>query len=210
MNTFALQYNQGYYSQEELLKLGFASVGKNVLLSRETKIYNPSEISLGEYVRIDDFVILSGKIKIGNFVHLGAFSSITGGRVGVEIGDFCGMSSYSKIFALSDNFIDGFLIGPCVPDEFRQIIEKKVHLMRHCHIGSHSLVLPGSVFEIGACLGPMSLNLGHKLKAWNYYLGNPAKKIYTISQTKVLAFEKQLISMGGGNRSIFSTFGESA
>lgn len=196
-HAFALQNNQGYYSKEELAKIGFASVGENVLLSRETKIYGASQISLGEYVRIDDFVILSGKIKIGNFVHLGAFSSITGGNVGVEIGDFCGMSSYSKIFALSDDFIDGFLIGPCVPSNFRHLIEKKVHLTKHCHIGSHSLVLPGSRFEIGACLGPMSLNLGSKLKAWNYYLGNPAKSIYTIPSSQVLAFEKQVM-LGGG------------
>lgn len=198
MKSFALQNNQGYYSKGELAKIGFASIGENVLLSREAKIYGADQISLGEYVRIDDFVILAGKISIGNFVHLGAFSSITGGNVGVEIGDFCGMSSYSKIFALSDNFIDGFLIGPCVPSEFRHIIEKKVRLTRHCHIGSHSLVLPGSLFEIGACLGPMSLNLGHKLKAWNYYLGNPAKSIYTIPSSKVLAFEEEIMHGGGG------------
>lgn len=177
--------------------MGFASVGEHVLLSRETKIYGADKISLGEYVRIDDFVILSGNIKIGNFVHLSAFSSITGGNVGVEIGDFCGMSSYSKIFALSDDFIDGFLIGPCVPSDFRHIIEKKVHLTKHCHIGSHSLVLPGSFFEIGACLGPMSLNLGRKLKAWNYYLGNPARSIYTISSSRILTFEEQMLGGGG-------------
>ncbi|ANV98008.1 galactoside O-acetyltransferase [Helicobacter enhydrae] len=201
---FEKQYNEGFYSYEELLNIGFASLGKNILLSRQAKIYTPSKISLGNYVRIDDFCILSGKIEIGDFVHLGAFSSITGGNIGVKIGDYCGMSSYSKIFALSDDFVNGYLIGPCIPNQFRHIIAKEVVLTKHSHIGSHSLVMPGSVFEIGSCLGPMSLNLGRKFKKWNYYCGNPAKSIYTISSERVLSFEKEMLLniMGGGGKTI--------
>lgn len=199
---FQRQNNTGYYTQEELLDLGFAEIGSPILLSRKAQILNASKVSLGNFVRIDDFVILSGEIKIGSFVHLGAFSSITGGdEARVEVGDFCGMSSYSKIFALSDDLINGYLVGPCIPNTYRHIIQKHVTLTRHCHIGSHSLVLPGSRFDIGACLGPMSVNLGYKFKAWNYYLGNPAKDIFTIPKDQVLALEEELINhMGGGDR----------
>lgn len=187
------QYNEGFYSQKELKGLGFASVGENVLISRLARIYGISNISIGSNVRIDDFAILSGKIKIGNFVHIGSFSSITGGKVGVEIGDFCGMSSQSKIFALSDDFVNGYLVGPCVPADLRHIIEKPVTLTKHCHIGSHSLVLPGSIFLIGACLGPMSLNMGRKLQEWSYYFGSPARKVYDIDQEKILLSERKLL-----------------
>ena len=54
-----------FYSQEELMKIGFLSVGKNVLISKKASIYNPSVISIGNNVRIDDFCILSGKVTIG-------------------------------------------------------------------------------------------------------------------------------------------------
>lgn len=188
------QYNEGFYTLDELKTLGFASLGENILISRLSRIYGASNISIGNNVRIDDFVILSGKIEIGNFVHLGAFSSITGGKIGVKIGDFCGMSSQSKIFAVSDDFVNGYLIGPCVPLELRNVIEKPVLLTKHCHIGSHSLVLPGSIFELGACLGPMSLNMGRKFKEWSYYLGNPAKKVYDMDKIKIIELERQLLS----------------
>ncbi|RDU73917.1 galactoside O-acetyltransferase [Helicobacter anseris] len=186
------QYNEGFYTQEELKNLGFASIGKGVLISKLTRIYGASNISIGNNVRIDDFVILSGKIEIGSFVHIGAFASITGGKAGVKIGDFCGMSSQSKIFAVSDDFINGYLVGPCVPMQFRNVIEKPVILTKHCHIGSHSLVLPGSIFLLGACLGPMSLNMGRKLKEWSYYIGNPAKKVYDIDKKKITDLEIKL------------------
>lgn len=186
------QYNEGFYTQEELQTLGFVSIGEGVLISRLARIYGASNICIGSNVRIDDFVILSGKIEIGSFVHIGAFASITGGRVGVKIGDFCGMSSQSKIFATSDDFINGYLIGPCIPMEFRNVIEKPVVLTKHCHIGSHSLVLPGSLFSLGSCLGPMSLNMGRKFKEWSYYLGNPAKKVYDIDKIKILDLEKKI------------------
>lgn len=194
MNTLMQsQYNDGFYTQEELQGLGLSSFGNNVLISRLAKLYGTSNISIGDNVRIDDYAILSGKIEIGSFVHIGAFSSITGGRVGVKIGDFCGMSSQSKIFATSDDFVNGYLVGPCVPMQFRNVIEKPVLLTKHCHIGSHSLVLPGSIFLLGSCLGPMSLNMGRKLKEWSYYLGNPAKKIYDINQEKIIQYEKEFL-----------------
>lgn len=186
------QRNEGHYSDSELEEIGFQTLGKNVLISRLARIYTPRKISLGSNVRIDDFAILSGAIKLGSFIHIGAFASITGGdgvSSSVHFGDFCGMSSYSKIFATSDDFAGGYLVGPCVPESLRNVKASHIILQKHCHIGSHSLVLPGSGFEIGACLGPMSLNMGRKLKAWGYYLGNPAKKIYNIPYDSILSKE---------------------
>ncbi|EAO54015.1 O-acetyltransferase (cell wall biosynthesis) [Bacillus thuringiensis serovar israelensis ATCC 35646] len=65
-----------FYSQEELKKIGFLSVGKNVLISKKASIYNPGAISIGNHVRIDDFCILSGKITIGSYSHISAVYSV--------------------------------------------------------------------------------------------------------------------------------------
>ncbi len=45
-----------FYDSSELSKLGLKSVGKNVLISDKCSIYNPSNISIGDNVRIDDFL----------------------------------------------------------------------------------------------------------------------------------------------------------
>lgn len=190
------QRNSGHYTQEELKDFGFKSLGEHVLISRLAQIYAPHKIAIGSNVRIDDFVILSGAVHLGSFVHLGAFSAITGGdgiNASVSMGDFCGMSSYAKIFATSDDFSGGYLIGPCVSENMRHIKASHIILERHCHIGSHSLVLPKSSFAMGASLGPMSLNMGRKLKAWHYYYGNPAKPIAEINSQAVLAKEAEFL-----------------
>ena len=62
-----------FYTEAELERIGFASIGKNVLLSRKVSVYSASTISIGNNVRIDDFCILSGSISIGSFVHISAY-----------------------------------------------------------------------------------------------------------------------------------------
>ena len=41
-----------FYSRSELEHIGFATIGKNVLLSRKASIYSPAMISIGDNVRI--------------------------------------------------------------------------------------------------------------------------------------------------------------
>lgn len=49
----------GFYSREQLEKIGFKFLGNNVLISDKTSIYSPENISIGNNVRVDDFSILS-------------------------------------------------------------------------------------------------------------------------------------------------------
>ena len=65
-----------FYSQEELQSMGFKELGANVLVSRKASIYGAEKISLGNNVRVDDFSILSGRIEIGNHVHIAAYVAL--------------------------------------------------------------------------------------------------------------------------------------
>ena len=56
--------------------------------------HSTKNISLGNNVRIDDFVIIiavNGKINIGNNVHIGSYNYINGSG-GVDIGNYCNFS----------------------------------------------------------------------------------------------------------------------
>lgn len=57
-----------FYNEVELKNLGLKSYGENVLISKKCSIYGAENIEIGNNVRIDDFCILSGEIKIGNCV----------------------------------------------------------------------------------------------------------------------------------------------
>ena len=85
-----------YYSEEELNNIGFKSIGTNVKLSKKSSIYGANEISLGNNVRIDDFCILSGKIRIGNYIHIAAYSALYGGSTTSKSTNFLGNFSITS------------------------------------------------------------------------------------------------------------------
>ncbi len=165
-----------FYSKDELEKIGFASVGVNVLLSKKTSIYGAKNISIGDNVRIDDFCILSGNITIGNNVHIAPHVLLIAGTAGIELCDFVGVSSRSAIYAESDDYSGIALTNPTVDYEFRNIIQGKVTLKKHSIIGTGSTILPTVIIGEGTAVGSMSL-VNKSLDAWGIYTGIPCKKV---------------------------------
>ena len=60
----------GWYSEEELESLGLRKFGKNVLISKDARIFNPTQLSVDDNVRIDVLTLLTGDIKIGKYCHI--------------------------------------------------------------------------------------------------------------------------------------------
>lgn len=129
-----------FYSQEELKKIGFLSIGKNVLISKKASIYNPGVISVGNHVRIDDFCILSGKITIGSYSHISAYTALYGGEVGIEMHDFANISAKTLVYAVLDDFSGNTLMGPTVPNQYRNVETEKVIFKKHAIIGADSII----------------------------------------------------------------------
>ena len=93
-----------FYDKDEIKKLGLKSFGEEVLISRKASFYGAEDISIGSHVRIDDFCILSGKITLGNYIHIAAFSALYGGTDGVCIDDFANISSRVSIYSRNDDY----------------------------------------------------------------------------------------------------------
>lgn len=72
-----------YYTYEQLQKLGFKYIGKNVKISDKASFYNCDQIEIGDSSRIDDLCVISGKIKIGRNVHITPMYLVAGGEQGV-------------------------------------------------------------------------------------------------------------------------------
>lgn len=163
-----------FYSEEELRNIGLKSFGKNVQVSKKCSIYNASKIEIGSNVRIDDFTIMSGCIKLGNYIHIAAYSALFAGNAGVIMKDFSTISSKVVIYGITDDYSGDFMTNPTVPRQFTHVIEKPVVLEKHVIIGSGSTVLPGVSIEEGVAVGAMSL-VNKDLKKWGIYIGSPAK-----------------------------------
>lgn len=182
----------GFLSNEALKQLGFKEIGENVLISDKASIYGASEISIGSNVRIDDFCILSGKISIGSYIHIAAYSALYGGSEGIFINDFANISSRVTVYALSDDYSGEGMTNPMIPEKYKKVLRERVTIDRHVIIGATSVVLPGAKLNEGASFGAFSLIKG-EIPAWTVNAGIPCK---TIKERKkdLIEKEKQFIS----------------
>ena len=165
-----------YYSKKELKKIGFKYLGKHVKISKLASIYNPEKIEIDTYSRIDDFCIISGKIKIGRNVHITPQCLIAGGEKGIVLEDFTTVAYGVKIFTQSDDYSGSSMTNSTIPKQFKKEYKKQVLVKKYSIIGAGSIIMPGVTLSKGTSVGAMSLVL-KDTKPWKIYVGSPAKKI---------------------------------
>ncbi|WP_019026678.1 acyltransferase [Colwellia piezophila] len=165
-----------YLSAEELTKLGFLYLGKNVKISDKASIYNCEQISIGNNTRIDDFCILSGKLTLGSNIHLAPFVLLAGGDEGIIMDDFSGCAYHVQIFSQSDDYSGKTMTNPTIPVEYKNEFKKAVSIGKHAIIGASSIIFPGVSLAEGCSVGALTL-VNKSTKPWGIYLGNPAKRI---------------------------------
>ncbi|MCI5165243.1 MAG: acyltransferase [Candidatus Electrothrix sp. GM3_4] len=181
-----------FYSENELVDIGFKCYGKNVCISKLCSIHNAKNISLGSNIRIDDFCVISAGekgVKIGNYVHIAIFSSIIGAGE-VVMDDFSCISSRVAIYSSNDDYSGEYLTNPLVPNNFRNVQNGDVYIGRHVVVGSGSVLLPNIKLEQGAAIGALSL-VSKDCEEFSIYAGVPAVKIKN-RKKNILDKEKQL------------------
>jgi galactoside O-acetyltransferase len=184
-----------FYTKEELEELGLKSYGDNVLISCKASLYGIDKIEIGNNVRIDDFCLLSGSIKIGNNVHIAVATLLHAGSYGIELEDFAGISSRCAIYAQTNDYSGYSLTNPTIPDKYQRELGGKVILRRHVIIGTGSTVLPNVVIGEGSAVGAMSL-VNKSIDEWGIYFGIPCHKINNRSKA-LLEYEKEFRRDGG-------------
>lgn len=165
-----------YLTFDELNKLGFKKLGKNVKISDKASIYNHNQIEIGDNSRIDDFCVISGKITIGRYVHIAPHCLLAGGELGVAMEDFSGLAYYVQVFSQSDDYTGRSLTNPTIPAKYKLEIKRQVCLRRHVIVGAGSIVFPGVDIAEGCSIGAMTL-VSKSTEPWGVYVGNPAKRI---------------------------------
>ncbi|MBD5551413.1 MAG: acyltransferase [Lachnospiraceae bacterium] len=183
--------NGTFYSVDELKKLGLKKYGSDVLISRNAVLYNPELLEIGSNVRIDDFTTISGRVVLGDYIHIAQFCGLYGGTEGIIMDDFSGLSSRVVIYATSNDYSGESLTNPTVPEKYKRTDKSRaVHLGKHVIVGATSVILPGVTIGEGSSVGALSM-CSKSLESWGVYAGSPARRIKDRSQ-KLLELEKQL------------------
>ena len=147
------------------------------------------DVELGEGTRVDAFVTMTGRVRIGRRCHISTGACVFGGE-GVEIGDYSGLSVGAKVFTSTEDLGGEWLLHPTVPAAYRRAIAAPLSIGRHCSVGAGSVLLPGARMPDGACVGALSL-VKTELPEWSISAGVPARFIRARSR-RALELVRQL------------------
>ncbi|MBV2127807.1 acyltransferase [Arsukibacterium indicum] len=188
-------------TEQQLRTIGFKAVGQNVRISDKASIYNAANISIGDNVRIDDFVVLSagaGGISLGNHIHIAVYTSLIGAGA-ITIGDFANLSSRVSVYSSSDDYSGETMTNPCVPDEYKNVLHAAVTFEKHVIVGCGSVVLPGVTLHEGVAVGALSL-VTKTCQPFGIYAGTPARFVKARSRDLLNLEQDYLVSAISANK----------
>lgn len=181
-----------YLNNLQLEAIGFKSVGRNVKISDKASIYNPELIEIGDFSRIDDFCVISGRVVIGAYCHITPMCLIAGGQPGIYLADFCTLAYGVKMFSQSDDYSGAGLVNSLIPKKYKREMFKAVTVGRHCIFGAGTVVLPGVEVAEGCSVGAMVL-LNKSTSPWGIYVGIPARRLKD-RKKDLLELEKEFLA----------------
>ncbi|RIV87561.1 acyltransferase [Aurantiacibacter zhengii] len=181
-----------YLTQDQLDRMGFAALGRHVRISDRASIYDPGMMRLGDYCRVDDFCVLSGKLELGRNIHIAPFCLLAGGEPGITMADFSGLAYGVQVFSQSDDYSGRTMTNPTVPDEFKRETKRAVTLGRHVIVGAGAIVLPGVTLADGTAIGARAL-VSKSTQEWSIYAGSPARRVKA-RHKDLLELEKEYLA----------------
>lgn len=176
MTGIFLGVGMAYYTDEQLRQMGFRTVGRHVRVSDKASIYDCDQIDIGDYSRIDDFCVISGRVGIGKYCHITPMCLIAGGREGVFLSDFCTLSYGVKVFSQSDDYSGESMTNSMIPRKYKHEYFAAVTLGRQVIVGAGSTILPGVIVEEGCAIGANTL-VNRSTLSWGIYVGVPARRL---------------------------------
>jgi galactoside O-acetyltransferase len=148
------------------------------------------EISFGQHCICDDYsyVYSTGKIKIGNFVHICCFSSVIGQDI--EIEDFSAISQGVRLIGSTDDFVNGGFGNSTLSlvtdkhDEYRNTKRGFIKVGKFCIIGANSVVLPNVSIAEGVTVGAGSIVTRSLDIPYGVYINNELVKYRDMAKVK--------------------------
>ncbi|MDB4338364.1 hypothetical protein OAA02_00125 [bacterium] len=160
----------------EEIKQHLGSYGKNVFIGHNVIFTNPSEVHLGDNVRIDPFSLITTALEVGNNVQICSHTVLGGGKAHkVKLGNWSWIGYGSKLFCASEDYTGEY--GPV--NEFwgsNKIYRGDITFEDYAGIASDVMVFPGVTLPEGCAVGAKSfVYTKNDLEPWGVYLGHPMK-----------------------------------
>lgn len=170
-----------------------AFCGDNTFISGNVEIRRPALVSVGSNTAIDSGFYCTVRADIGDYVHIAPYITVIGGANGsLKMEHFSTLAAGSRIICGSDNHMGDGLVGPKIPEEFKDSLKiAPVIFEKFANIGTGVVVMPGVVLSEGCVVGANSL-VTESTDPWTVYVGSPARAIKKRPKSKILEFAKRM------------------
>ena len=167
--------------------------GNDFFINDNTCITRPHLAKIGNHVSIDFGFYCTTGLKLGDYIHISQHVSVIGGeKTSLNMEDFTFISTGARMICGSDLFMGDGLIGPMIPDEYKDTqILKPINLERFSGVCANSVVMSGVTMAEGSVLGANSF-LKISTEPWTIYGGSPAKPIKNRCKKKMYEYSKEL------------------
>lgn len=160
----------------EEIKKELKYCGKNVFIGYNTIFTNPSQVVLGDNVRIDPFCLITTQLEVGNNVQICSHAVLGGGsKQKITLGDWTFIGYSSKLFCASEDYSGDY--GPV--NEFwgsNRIFRGDITFNDYSGVASDVIVMPNVELPMGCTIGAKSFVYKSKeLNSWSVFIGNPLK-----------------------------------
>lgn len=169
------------------------SLGTDVFISANVEIRRPHLASIGSHIAIDTGFYCTTRLEIGDYIHIAPYVTVIGGEQGLlKMDHFSGIAAGSRIVCGSEEYLGEGLVGPTMPDKYRdKIIIAPVVFERFSTIGSNVVVMPGVTLGEGSVVGACAL-VTKDTEPWTIYTGIPAKAVKARRRDKILMIAHEM------------------
>lgn len=165
-----------YYSLEELKAMGFLHIGENVKISRQTGIYVPEKVWVGNHVVVEAFTKISPNVVIKDHVHISSFCALHGDK-GIFIEEDVMIRSHVSMYTSTSDYSGVYMATLMVNGgEFGGALGDKIVIKNNVVIDTGCCILPGSIISDNVHIMPRSLVRG-TTNANETYSGIPIEKV---------------------------------
>ena len=135
------------------------------------------DVVIGDHVAIDKGFYCTTQLEIGDYVHIGPYVTVTGGKKAKLIMEsFSGFAAGCRIACSSDSYTSGHLMNPVIPEKYRKVEITTVKMEKFSCLGTNCVVLPGVTIGEGSVVGANSL-VTKSTEPWTIYVGTPARAV---------------------------------
>lgn len=170
----------------------YKNFGIDVFIHETAIIKHPNMCDIGSHNAIDNGVTISTELIMGDYIHIAPYVVVIGGKKSkLILNDFSFVASGTKIVCGSEDYTGGGLVGPTIPEEYRELTYSTVTFEKYAGCGVNCSIMPGVTLGEGSILGANSL-LTKDTEPWTIYVGSPAKPVKIRDRDKIIEFVNKL------------------